>query len=99
MPGTPKFQPLLVDLEDSFGILQDVKVKKPERLGTPTDKNNEGIINEESHLTCYKVKRASGAPNLPKRVVEADDQFGHLTLEVGSKPKTLCVPSSVTVIE
>ena len=97
--GTPKFQPVLVDLEDQFGILLGVKVEKPERLGTPTDKNSEGILDEESHLTCYKVKRASRAPKLPKRVVEADDQFGHLTLDVGLKPKTLCVPSSKTVIE
>jgi hypothetical protein len=96
--GTPKFEKLNVDLEDQFGTFLDMEVEKPEHLGTPTDKNGEGILNEESYLTCYKVKQASGTPKLPKRVVSTLDQFGELTLKLGSKPKTLCVPSTKTLI-
>ncbi len=98
VPGTPKFQPLSVNLVDQFGAFPDVEVQKPERLGTPTDKNGEGVLDGESHLTCYKVKLPPGTPKLPNRVVETDDQFGQLTLKVSSKPKMLCVPSLKTVL-
>lgn len=98
-PGAPNFEPLEVDLEDQFESFLDVTVEKPAFLGTPTDKNGEGVFDPLSHLTCYKVALAPGTPKLPPIVVETDDQFGHLTLKVGSKPKTLCVPSSKTVIE
>jgi hypothetical protein len=94
--GTPKFQKVNVDLFDQFGIYLDAKVEKPKRLGTPTDKNGEGILDAVSHLNCYKLKDVA---KIPKRVVETADQFGELTLKIGSKPQELCVPSLKTVIE
>ncbi len=96
--GKPVFEKLNVALQDQFGTFFDVEVEKPTQLGTPTNKNSEGILNEESRLTCYEVKQASGTAKLPKYVAQILNQFGDLTLQLGSKPKTLCLPASKEVI-
>jgi hypothetical protein len=91
-PGTTKFEKLEVELEDQF-LDETVKLKKPVRLGVPTDKNEEGIIDPSTHLTCYSVK----APRFEKRDVEVVNQFGQFRLTV-KKPKMLCVPSNKQVV-
>jgi len=91
-PGTPKFERIEVNLVDQF--LEDaVELKKPVRLGVPTDKDGEGIINPLAHLTCYSLR----APKFEKRDVEVVNQFGQFRLTV-KKPNMLCVPSNMQVI-
>jgi hypothetical protein len=74
-----------------------VELKKPVKLGVPTDKNDEGIFDPSAHLTCYSLR----APRFEKQDVEMVNQFGEsgatfrLTLK---KPNMLCVPSDKQVI-
>jgi hypothetical protein len=89
---TPKFERREVDLADQF-LEETVKLKKPERLGVPTNKNDEGINNPTAHLTCYSLR----APKFEKRDVEVLNQFGQFRLTV-KKPNMLCVPSNKQVV-
>ena len=91
-PGTTRFEKREVDLEDQF-LDETVELKKPVRLGVPTDKNEEGISDPSTHLTCYSVK----APRFEKRDLEVANQFGQFRLTV-KKPNMLCVPSSKQVV-
>jgi hypothetical protein len=70
-----------------------VKLKRPSRLGVPTEKDNVGITNSSTHLTCYSTK----ASQFKNREVEVVDQFGQFRLSV-KKPNMLCVPSYKQVI-
>jgi hypothetical protein len=90
-PNTPRFDRREVDLEDPFLEFDEtVKVNRVTRLGVPTDKNEEGIDNPLTHLTCYAVQ----APAFEWRDVEVTNQFhpeGY-GLRV-RRPNMLCVPS------
>jgi hypothetical protein len=93
--GTSKFERQEVHLEDQF-LDETVELKKPVRLGAPTDKNDEGINNPSAHLTCYSLR----APKFDKRDVEVENQFSEgdpfgLTVK---KPNMLCVPSDKQVV-
>jgi len=89
---TTKFEKREVDLEDQF-LDETVELKKPVRLGVPTNKDGEGISDPSTHLTCYSLK----APRFEKRDVEVENQFGQFRLTV-KKPNMLCVPSSKQVV-
>jgi hypothetical protein len=91
-PGTTRFEKREVDLEDQF-LDETVKLKKPVRLGVPTNKDGEGITDPSTHLTCYSLK----APRFEKRDVEVENQFGQFRLTV-KKPNMLCVPSNKQVV-
>ncbi|MBW2693835.1 MAG: hypothetical protein JRE57_14570 [Deltaproteobacteria bacterium] len=68
-------------------------MKKPVRLGVPTNKDGEGINDPSTHPTCYSLK----APRFEKRDMEVANQFGQFRLTV-KKPNMLCVPSSKQVV-
>jgi hypothetical protein len=96
--GTPKFERQEVGVVDPLmGLNEIVELKKPVKLGVPTDKNDEGIFDPSAHLTCYSLR----APRFEKQDVEMVNQFGEsgatfrLTLK---KPNMLCVPSDKQVI-
>jgi hypothetical protein len=91
-PGTPKFQPLNVFLEDQFED-KDTRVLKPDTLCNPVDKNGGGIIDPTAHLKCYDIKDVSGQTPFDGRDVIVVDQFGTEELTLG-KPRTLCVPAT-----
>jgi hypothetical protein len=59
----------------------------------PVDKNGEGILDPEAHLTCFGIARTFDAP-----VVAVRNQFHDATLDLGS-PEALCVPSLKFVFE
>jgi hypothetical protein len=86
--GTPRFERRDVELEDEF-IDETVELKKPVQLGIPTDKNDEGITEPSTNLTCYSLR----ASRFEKRDVEVENQFGQFRLTV-RKPNMLCVPST-----
>jgi hypothetical protein len=94
--GTLEFEPIQVTLADQFeDKLFDVK--KPNRLCNPVDKNDEGIINFEAHLMCYKVKRAEDEPKHEKvKGIRINNQFGPLQIDT-KKEEELCVPSTKTL--
>jgi hypothetical protein len=60
------------------------------------DKNNEGILNTDDHLTCYKVKGPKLAP-LDRPNVQVVNQLGTLQLQA-KKAALLCVPSTKTIL-
>jgi hypothetical protein len=81
-----------VNLEDQFGKEPKVRVGKPAFFCNPVNKNGEGILNPEVHLTCYEIERKGG-----KRDVVVENQFGEQTLTV-DEPELLCVPSGKTAV-
>jgi hypothetical protein len=84
----------IVDLEDQFAIRENVKVKKKASLYcTPVDKNGEGIVNPDNHLTCYKIKKYK-----PNRKVTVENQFGEQSFKL-EHSELLCVPSVQTDIQ
>jgi len=93
-PGAPRFKRRDVNLADQFlaGTVT-VTLKRPVRFGVPTDKNDEGISDVDSHLTCYSLR----APKFQRRDVDVQDQFGPLRLTV-TRPTMLCVPSVKQVV-
>jgi concanavalin A-like lectin/glucanase superfamily protein len=97
-PGE-KFQTIrAVAVADQFNSTPKLfDLKKPTRLCTPVDKNDEGIKNRENHLMCYQVEAAKRQPPF----VVADDifvnnQFGPGRLDT-LKEDELCVPSTIAL--
>jgi hypothetical protein len=93
-PRTPRFERRQVNLVDQW-IDQDVLVARPVRFGVPADKEKEGIIDEESHLTCYALRKTA---KFDKRDVDIENRFGQERLTV-TRPHMLCVPSEVAGTE
>ena len=89
----PKFEKRTVELSDQFETT-DKLVTKPKLVCNPVDKNGEGIVNSEVHLTCYEVKRPKGDPEFEDRNVSVTNQFGEDQVLEVTNPKLLCVPSS-----
>ena len=91
----PKFVKTTVSLTDQFGINDGFfEAKKPYLFCNPADKNGEGILNADDHLTCYKVKGPKLLP-LDRPRVEIGNQLGTLQLEA-KKAALLCLPSTET---
>lgn len=94
--GTPtfsKFGPIL--LGDQFGTGK-YDVLKPMRLLLPANKNNEGVVDEDTHLKEYQIRwhlRIGGTKGTtPVRIT---NQCNDLQLDVG-RPRSLLVPTSKT---
>lgn len=58
----------------------------------PSNKNSEGMIDEVTHLTSYKLKGLTTTPGL-SNPHNAYNQFGKITLDTG-KPSRLLVPAN-----
>lgn len=86
----PHFGGALVSLEDQFGLINGVEVKKTKTLCAPVSKNGEPVTNSDTHLVCYDVKKAA---DLKKRRVKITNQFGEQILEL-KRAERLCVPST-----
>ena len=87
----PSDDKLDVILIDRFEGEAKYEVKELKKLYNPVDKNNEGIVDAESHLVSYKIKGKSsfnGMKNIP-----ISNQFGDLTVDI-RKATTLLVPSA-----
>ena len=76
-----------VTLTDQFGT-NTTALGVPALFMVPADKNQEGIDDSFTHLTCYEVSDPGPAgPN-----VKATNQFGSNQLALG-QPKYLCAPT------
>jgi hypothetical protein len=79
-----------VSLYDQFvPNWMDVTVDGPWKLGTPTNKNDEGYFDWETHYTWYRV---NNAPDLPWKSVAYYNQFGPGWLSAND-PQWLLVPA------
>jgi hypothetical protein len=97
-----KFNRRDVQITDQWLTEESVEVRKPERLGVPTSKNDEGILDSETHLTCYSLTpplfRSEQAMLFhQKRDVAISNQFGEYVLRV-TQPNTLCMVSEKHVV-
>jgi cysteine-rich repeat protein len=81
-----------ISLEDQFG-LRRWNVIRPTHLGLPADKNGEGIGDDRTHLTEFKITSVDGLGDFePRRHVRILNQCNDLFVRVG-RPKGLLVPS------
>jgi len=91
-----EFEKLEVTLTDQFESDVLFEVKKPKEIYNVADKNGEGIINPDTHLVGYEIKRAKTKPRQPKHVkqtnIEVVNQFGTIFVDT-KKPDRLLVPS------
>ncbi len=93
----PKFLNTPVTLTDQFGINDGTfEAKRPFVFCNPVDKNGEGILNTDDHLTCYKVKGPKLVPSA-RPSVEVVNQLGTLQLQA-KKAFLLCLPSTKTIL-
>ncbi len=69
---------------------------RPRLLCNAVDKNAEGLIGADSHLLCYKAKRAKGEVKHTKRTgIHLHTQFGPEQLD-SRVEELLCVPAAVS---
>jgi hypothetical protein len=83
------FAPREVKLQDRFGR-SVARVRAPLALGTPADKNSEGVRDKGTHLECYAIddKPERPAPSS----VDSVTQFGRDKLALG-RAVQLCLPT------
>jgi hypothetical protein len=78
-------------IDDQFGSIV-AAIKRPVRYCAPVDKNGEGILDGATHLLCYQVRSAAGAPT--HDTLYSLNQFGPDSFNVYG-PRELCVPSTI----
>lgn len=76
----------IVQIADQFGS-QVTDLGSPIRFLVPVDKNDEGLTDPISHLTCYQITDGVAGPP-----VISTNQFGVQPLTLGD-PDSLCVPT------
>jgi hypothetical protein len=76
----------VVQIDDQF-VIQQTDLGHPIRFMVPVDKNDEGISDFFSHLTCYQIVDGVAGP-----AVISTNQFGAQPLTLGV-PESLCVPT------
>ncbi len=76
----------IVQIVDQFGS-QTTDLGLPIRFLVPVDKNDEGLGDPISHLTCYQIFDGVAGP-----AVISTNQFGAQPLTLGD-PDSLCVPT------
>jgi hypothetical protein len=91
--GADKFEKREVTVRDIF-LDEVVELKRPIRLGLPTDANSKGVKNSFHHLNCYSLK----APRFKKRYVQMSDALGNVYDLTVRKPEMLCTPSEKEVV-
>jgi hypothetical protein len=76
---------------DQFGSIVGA-IKRPVRYCAPVNKNDEGVMDPNTHLVCYQLRAHAGAPT--HDTLYSLNQFGADTFTVfGSRE--LCVPSVI----
>lgn len=86
----PPLEGVVMRLSDRFQDRSEVRVSDPLLLCNPVDKNAEGIVNSEKHLTCYATEPSGdsvGLLSIRNQFHEDED------LVFVFPPSALCVPS------
>jgi hypothetical protein len=83
-----EFEQRTVKLVDQFGTTQ-TEVIKPAHLCNPVDKNDEGISDPTTHLTCYKIR---DDVRFDRRSVAVKNQFS-----ASHRRRTPCRPISCSM--
>lgn len=80
-----------MNIDDQFGSII-ASIKRPVRYCAPVDKNGEGIKDATTHLVCYQVRSAAGAPT--HDLLFTQNQLENDAFTVFG-PRELCVPSTI----
>ncbi len=83
----------LVTLVDQFEN-QTAKILKPYSFCTPAYRETGAMKDPKSHLTCYEMVDVNG-PAFAARSISLESALSGETLYV-KRPRTLCVPSTIT---
>jgi hypothetical protein len=97
--GTPKFQKILgLNLTDQFEMAS-FDIQKPVAICNPGDKNNEGIVDLDTHLVNYKIKPGEGQPTHVRQTnIRVDNQLGVIIVDT-TRPERLLVPTAKDLID
>jgi hypothetical protein len=91
--GTSKIAPTTADVTGAFEP-GELRVRKTKGLCLPADKNGEGMVDPNTHLKAYAVKRSAGEEqHVPRLNVEVRNQFGRFIVDT-RKETQLLVPSA-----
>ncbi|MBW2691437.1 MAG: VCBS repeat-containing protein [Deltaproteobacteria bacterium] len=90
--GSDKFEKREVSVEDIF-LDETVLLKKPRRLGAPTDLSGSDVRNPFHNLNCYSLK----PPKFKRVNIQVENAFGALDLTL-RRPNLLCTPSEKELV-
>src|SRR6185503_19831180 len=95
-PGTPGFTaiagvPLVDQLENAT-----VTVLRPKSLGTPSNKNAEGVIDPSTRVMAYTIKNQV-PKHIKRTAIRGTNQLGELHVNT-KKPDLLLVPSGKNLL-
>jgi hypothetical protein len=90
----PKFVATTHTVTDQF-LTGSVEFKKPGLVCAPASIDGSALIDEDTHLNCYKVK---GPKGLVKPQATMADQFGTVDVELKTKAAYACLPATKTLI-
>ena len=94
------FEPIEVSLADRFQT-SERRLGKPTLLCNPVDKNGEGILDPETHLTCYEVapiEREHRRQSVNQDVLVSNQFDAEQRFKV-KRSATVCVPSLKEIVE
>ncbi len=83
-------------------IAQTVRmITKPKQLCTPVDMNLEGIFDAETQLLCYEVHELRGEPRSDDLRFDlwVNNPFGDDQAYQLKRPKTVCLPSTIEIVD
>ena len=67
-------------------------------FGVPADKEGEGITDESTHLTAYKIARTKGSRRHERVNKTVENRFGQIAVQV-RKPILLLVPAAKSLTD
>jgi hypothetical protein len=81
---------LQVNLTDQFEADRDYDVRKPWGICNPADKEGEGMVDPDTHLTQYQLRAADGEPkHVPQANVRVFNQFGNIWVDTIKEDRIL----------
>ena len=94
-PEAASFERFDVTLSDRFESNIRFTVRKPRELGLPGDLNENGSIDESTHLESYEIGEVSGQPkHVPRSGLKVENGFGPLFIDT-SRVDRFLVPTAV----
>jgi hypothetical protein len=94
---TPAFTPVsAVSLVDQFETAT-VTVNRPLMLCAPANKNDEGVVDEETHLLAYLIKKQT-PKHIKRGTIRVTNQLEEIRVDT-VKPEMLLVPTAKTLTQ
>ena len=95
-PGTPGFVAIAgVTLVDQLENVTATAIR-PQALGTPSNKNAEGVVDPATHVVSYSIKRQS-PKHVKRTAIRVTNQLGEVHVNT-MKPDLLLVPSAKNLL-